>query len=162
MRFQLFLLLFCILGWHSNANGQAKTDKNTTIKWLTDKINRYGLRVDVSDNLDQAFEYSRVTGDKHHPVLVERIEYSTNYEEDYVHFDEVSGVDSVYDATNVIPDALKLTARTADKSTMSNMHFGTAVLRLDWNAEPGLYSRMLKAFKALAEYNYGGTTAEAY
>ncbi len=162
MHFRLFLLSVCIMGLHTNAYSQAQTDKNGTIKWLTDKINRYGLRVDISDNRDQAFEYNRVTGDKHHPVLVERIEYSTNYEEDYVHFDEVSGVDSVYDATNVIPDAIKISARTADKSTMSNMHFGMAVLRLDWNAEPGLYGRMLKAFKALAGYNYGNTTAEAY
>lgn len=162
IKMRFLLLSLCAITLSFSAFCQQKTTKAGTMKWISDKINRYGLRVDVSSSNDQALEYLRVEGDKNHPVLVERVEYSTDYEEDYVHFDEVSGVDSVYDATNVIPNGLKITAHTADESTQSNMHFGTAILRLNWNAEPGLYSRMLKAFKALAEFNYGSNNAEAY
>lgn|GEM_PF-6856121 len=155
-------LLLCACAWHVPIWGQSKATKEETIKWISDKINRYGLRVDESDNKDNAYAYLRVTGDKRHPVLVDRIEYSRDYEEDYVHLDEVDIVDTVYDATNHIPYGLNVHARTAEISTIPNMHFGSVILRLNWKAEPDLYNRMYKAFKALATFNYGGDSHEAY
>jgi hypothetical protein len=160
MRYCLTFLLVIFLS--VPALCQQKASKMETVKWLVDKINRYGLRVDVSDNRDNVSEYARVMGDRRHPVLTERLEGSRDYEEDYVHFDELLRVDTTYDATNLIPYGLILTSQTADKSTMSNMHFGTAVLRLNWDAEPDLFGRMYRAFKVLAAYNYGTEKSEAY
>jgi hypothetical protein len=134
--------------------------KEETIKWIVEKINKYGeTKTDISEKNDEATKTSFTSdGGK---IKIKYIDYTTSafsFEEN-IDFNEITNAEKISAKTIVLTSSRDLIATQIGPGEQ-NGHIvickgGCNMFRLylNWDAEPNLVNRMEKAFTTLISFS---------
>ena len=159
MKYLITTIAFIVL---LNFSTKAQT-KEETIKWITDKIIQCQLKNNVicRDNDGSNFRIGVENGHETVVLYVNLVyQFSTNNQqiESEASWDDITNANICSDCSNcnVIPINVYLKSGTLRGTRAGSSNH--IALWMDWNAEPDLQNRMLKAFNHLAELNGGKQT----
>ncbi len=131
-----------------------KPSKEETIKWITDKVNAYGNVIDVFFKVP--YITTLIDG-----KLTCKMNGGSTYSTEIVNIFDISSIEDDYRPRFVHlltnGQRVQYSGNTYDKNSKEFF-----ILQLNWDAEPNLKDRMIKAINNLIEYNKENQTKETY